>query len=108
MLKREDFVVGMVQTSLYQSAAAVDAPTHAEMETFAMAVVQNVLSNKQLLSHQVYKTDKSKRSHLAFWREQKLKLDRPSPKKPSFRDKSISFFFHNDKQDLEQLVLCLT
>jgi hypothetical protein len=39
MLKREDFVVGMVQTSLYQSAAAVDAPTNAEMETFAMAVL---------------------------------------------------------------------
>jgi hypothetical protein len=33
------FLVGMVQTSLYQSAAAVDAPTNAEMETFAMAVV---------------------------------------------------------------------
>jgi hypothetical protein len=39
MLKREDFVVSMVQTSLYQSAATVDAPTNAEMETFAMAVV---------------------------------------------------------------------
>jgi hypothetical protein len=39
MLEREDFVVGMVQTSLYQSAAAVDAPTNAEMKTFAMAVV---------------------------------------------------------------------
>jgi hypothetical protein len=39
MFEREDFVVGMVQTSLYQSAAAVDAPTNAEMETFAMAVV---------------------------------------------------------------------
>jgi hypothetical protein len=39
MLKREDFVVGMVQTSLYQSAATVDAPINAEMKTFAMAVV---------------------------------------------------------------------
>jgi hypothetical protein len=39
MLEREDFVVGMVQTSLYQSAAAVDALTNAEMELFAMAVV---------------------------------------------------------------------
>jgi hypothetical protein len=39
MLKREDFVVGMVQTSLYQSAVPVDAPSNAEMETFAMAVV---------------------------------------------------------------------
>jgi hypothetical protein len=39
MLKREDFVLGMVQTSLYQSAAALDAPTNEEMETFAMAVV---------------------------------------------------------------------
>jgi hypothetical protein len=39
MLEREDFVVGMVQTSLYQSAATVDAPTNAEMETFAIAVV---------------------------------------------------------------------
>jgi hypothetical protein len=28
-----------VQTSLYQNAAAMDAPTNAEMETFAMAVV---------------------------------------------------------------------
>ncbi len=55
----------------------------------------------------VYKTGKSKRSHLAFWREQKLKPDRPSQKKPSLRDKSISFFFRNDKHDLEQLVLCL-
>ncbi len=36
-----------------------------------------------------YKTDKSKRSHLAFWQEQKLKPDRPSPKITSFRDKSI-------------------
>jgi hypothetical protein len=39
MLERKDFVVGMVQTSLYQSAATVDAPTNAEMETFGMAVV---------------------------------------------------------------------
>jgi hypothetical protein len=39
LYSKEDFVVGMVQTSLYQSAAAVDAPTNAEMETFAMAVV---------------------------------------------------------------------
>jgi hypothetical protein len=39
MLEREDFVVGMVQTSLYQSAATIYAPTNAEMETFAMAVV---------------------------------------------------------------------
>jgi hypothetical protein len=39
MLVREDFIVGMVQTSLYQSAAAVGAPTNAEMETFAMVVV---------------------------------------------------------------------
>ncbi len=37
MLEREDFVIGMVKTSLYQRAAAVDA-TNAEMETFAMAV----------------------------------------------------------------------
>jgi hypothetical protein len=39
MLESEDFVVGMVQTSLYQSAATMDAPTNAEMETFAMVVV---------------------------------------------------------------------
>ncbi len=39
MLERDVFVVGMVQTSLYQSTATVDAPTNAEMETFAMAVV---------------------------------------------------------------------
>jgi hypothetical protein len=39
MLGRENFVVGMVQTNLYQSAAAVDAPTNAEVETFAMVVV---------------------------------------------------------------------
>jgi hypothetical protein len=39
MLEREDFVVGMAQTSLYQSAATVDAPTNAEMETFAMTNV---------------------------------------------------------------------
>jgi hypothetical protein len=39
MLEREDLVVGMVQTSHYQSVAAVDAPTNADIETFAMAVV---------------------------------------------------------------------
>jgi hypothetical protein len=39
MLEREDFVIGIVQTSLYQSAATVDTPTKADMETFAMAVV---------------------------------------------------------------------
>jgi hypothetical protein len=39
MLEREDFVIGMVQTSLYQFAAAMDAPANAEMETFAMAVI---------------------------------------------------------------------
>jgi hypothetical protein len=39
MLKREDFVIGMVQSSLYQHAAAVDSPTNAEIETFAMAVI---------------------------------------------------------------------
>jgi hypothetical protein len=39
MLEREDFVTGMVQQSLYQLAAAVDAQTNAEMETFAMAVI---------------------------------------------------------------------
>ncbi len=37
--QRDDFVVGMVQTSFYQNAAAMDAPTNEEMETFAMAVV---------------------------------------------------------------------
>ncbi len=30
--------MGMVKQSLYQPAAAVDAQTNAEMETFAMAV----------------------------------------------------------------------
>jgi hypothetical protein len=39
MLEREDFVIGMVQPSLYQRAAAMDAPTNAEIETFAMAVI---------------------------------------------------------------------
>jgi hypothetical protein len=39
MLKRENFVTGMVQTSLYQRAATVGAPTNAEIETFAMAVI---------------------------------------------------------------------
>ena len=39
MLEREDFVIGMVQQSLYQPAATVDAQTNAEMETFAMAVI---------------------------------------------------------------------
>jgi hypothetical protein len=39
MLEREDFVMGMVQQSLYQHAAAVDAPTNAEMETFVVAVI---------------------------------------------------------------------
>ncbi len=53
----------------------------------------------------IYKTGKSKRYHPSSWREQKIEPDRPSPKKPSFRDKSISFFFHSDKHDLEQLVL---
>ena len=45
MLEREDFVTGMVQQSLYQLAAAMDAQTNAEMETFAMAVIKKVLSN---------------------------------------------------------------
>ena len=45
MLEREDFVIGMVQQSLYQPAAAVDAQTNAEMETFAMIVISKVLSN---------------------------------------------------------------
>jgi hypothetical protein len=35
----------MVQQSLYQLAAAMDAQTNAEMETFAMAVIKKVLSN---------------------------------------------------------------
>jgi hypothetical protein len=39
MLEREDFVTGTVQTSLYQRAANGDAPTNAEMETFAMTVL---------------------------------------------------------------------
>ena len=39
ILEREDFVIGMVQQSLYQCAAAMDAPTNAEMETFVMAVI---------------------------------------------------------------------
>ncbi len=39
MLEKEDFVIGMVQQSLYQPAAAVDAQTNAEMDTFAMAVI---------------------------------------------------------------------
>ncbi len=53
----------------------------------------------------LYKTGKSKRYHPLSWREPKIEPDRPSPKKPSFGDKSISFFFHSDKHDLEQLVL---
>jgi hypothetical protein len=39
MLKGEDFVISIVQTSHYQHAAAMDAPTNAEMEEFAMAVI---------------------------------------------------------------------
>ena len=50
MLEREDFVLGMVQQSLYQRAAAVDAPANAEMETFAMAVILKVLSNTLLVT----------------------------------------------------------
>jgi hypothetical protein len=50
MLEREDFVLGMVQQSLYQRAAAVDAPTNVEMETFAMAVILKVLSNTLLVT----------------------------------------------------------
>jgi hypothetical protein len=50
MLKREDFVLGMVQQSLYQRAAAMDAPTNAEMEIFEMAVILKVLSNTLLVT----------------------------------------------------------
>ncbi len=40
----------MVKQSLYQPAATVDAQTNAEMETFAMAVIQKVLSNTLLVT----------------------------------------------------------
>jgi hypothetical protein len=39
MLEREDFAMGMVQQSLYQHAAAMDAPTNAEMERFVVTVI---------------------------------------------------------------------
>ncbi len=40
----------------------------------------------------INKTDKSKRWHLTFWQEKKIKPDRPLLKKGLFQDKSISFF----------------
>ena len=40
--------MGMVQQSLYQHAAAMDAPTNAEMERFVVTVIQKVLSNNKL------------------------------------------------------------
>ena len=44
----------------------------------------------------INKTDKSKRDRLFFWRDKKIKPDRPLSKKGLFRDKSILIFFHND------------
>ncbi len=40
--------MGMVQPSLYQHAAAMDAPTDAEMETFVVTVIQKVIPNNKL------------------------------------------------------------
>jgi hypothetical protein len=45
----------------------------------------------------IIKTDKSKTSCFTFDANKKLKLDRPSPKKWSVRDKTISCFVHTDK-----------
>jgi len=45
----------------------------------------------------VSKTDLSKTSCFTFGGNKKLELDRPLPKKWSFRDKAISSFVHNDK-----------
>jgi hypothetical protein len=45
MLEREDFGTGTVQTSLYQCAVNVDAPTNAEMDTFAMTVLLKLKYN---------------------------------------------------------------
>jgi len=45
----------------------------------------------------IIKTDKSITSCFTFGGNKKLELDRPSPKKWSFRDKTISSFVHNDK-----------
>ncbi len=47
------------------------------------------------MTRSLFKTDKSK-SHFLIWREQKLKLDRPSPKKWSIQNKTILSFVHTD------------
>ncbi len=83
-------------TSTSSSASASESAVSADW--LSAPPLRNVRVDTQ------YKTDKSKRYHLSFWRERKLELDRPLLKKQSFRDKSISFFFHNDKHELEQLV----
>ena len=44
----------------------------------------------------VCKTDKSKTYTFGFGGKKKLKLDRPSPKKWSIRDKTILSFVHTD------------
>ncbi len=46
----------------------------------------------EVLKMPVFKTGKSKRSHLAFWREQKLKPDRPSQKNRHFEINRFHFF----------------
>ena len=45
----------------------------------------------------LFKTDKSKTYTFTFGGNKKLKLDRPSLKKWSVRDKTISSFVHSDK-----------
>lgn len=42
MVKREDFVPGMVQTSQYQRAATWNAATKPEMEMFATSIIWKV------------------------------------------------------------------
>ena len=54
------------------------------------------------------KTDISKTSCFTFGGNKKLELDRPLPKKWSFRDKAISSFDHSDKHETRRIVRLLS
>ena len=56
----------------------------------------------------VHKTDISKTSCFTFGGNKKLELDRPLPKKWSFRDKAISSFDHSDKHETRRIVRLLS